>query len=394
MVFLLLGFLLTGINFTSPAILLPIAIAILVAMFARAVSVYASIYLLKFQKKEKPIPLAWQHLLSWGSLRGALAITMVLLIPDDLALDYWNYPLSIKEFVMALVIGSIYFTLFVKGLTIGKFIKKLNLAKVGSYEKMEYLEGKSVLYNALKDILKDEYKKGEIKKDEYDRKLKVFDAKCLAAKEKIEKYSHRHKKFLKKSLTKYALGIEREVLDDLYSAKEITEKGYKKFLNKLENQERMLSERSVEIKSFDHIINNNIIDNILNFLHSFFGGKDKVFSNRDKYFYYKALIETSRAVVEELKKISVKDGVIDRGEEILELINKYNGFKNGAVQKLNELIEQNKDLKDSDKVFLANKIISMEKKVLGDILNKNLVTEKVKKLLEKEMEEELRKEFK
>jgi NhaP-type Na+/H+ or K+/H+ antiporter len=63
-VFILLGFLLANINFSNTSVYLPMFVAILITMIARAVSVYLSIYLLKFQKKEKEVPLRWQHLLS------------------------------------------------------------------------------------------------------------------------------------------------------------------------------------------------------------------------------------------------------------------------------------------------------------------------------------------
>ncbi len=392
-VFLLLGFLLTEINFSSPVILLPIFVAILVTMFARAVSVYFSSWLLKFQKKEKQIPKAWQHLLSWGSLRGALAIMMVLLIPDDLSLDYWNYPLSIKEFVMALVIGSIYFTLFVKGLTIGKFIKKLKLSKVGTYEKMEYLEGKSVLYQHLKKALKEEFKNGDLKKDDYEKRVERVAKKSQEAREKIARYSEKHKNFLKRSMSHYVIGVERQLLDQIYSQKEITEKGYKKFLNKLDSQEIMLSDKHGEIKSFDSIINNHIIDKILEKMDLFFRGEKDFFDNKDKYFYYKALADTSKKVVEELKKISTKDGAIDRSEEILSLIKKYNNFKIRSITKLEKLLKEDESLKKQGKKYVENKIISLESEVLEEILDKKLISKKIKILLEKEIKEEMKKEF-
>jgi CPA1 family monovalent cation:H+ antiporter len=71
-------------------------------------------------------------------LRGALAVIMVLMIPDDLTIAGWSYSLSIKEFLLVLVIGAIYFTLFVKGLTIRPLIKKLKISKLEDIEKLEY----------------------------------------------------------------------------------------------------------------------------------------------------------------------------------------------------------------------------------------------------------------
>jgi len=52
-----LGFLLTKIDFGNKNIYLPMVVAILTAIIARGVSVYISMFLLKFQKKEKEVPM-------------------------------------------------------------------------------------------------------------------------------------------------------------------------------------------------------------------------------------------------------------------------------------------------------------------------------------------------
>ena len=83
------------------------------------------------------MPRAWQHLLSWGSLRGALAVTMVLLIPDDLTFTGWNLTLSPKEFLLSLTVGCIFATLFIKATTIQTFMRKLKLDELTDIEKVE-----------------------------------------------------------------------------------------------------------------------------------------------------------------------------------------------------------------------------------------------------------------
>lgn len=87
LVFLLIGILIVAIKIDVSSLILPILISIVVVMIARAISVYSVIGLLNMSKLEETIPMKWQHLLSWGSLRGALAIIMVLLIPEDLVLS-------------------------------------------------------------------------------------------------------------------------------------------------------------------------------------------------------------------------------------------------------------------------------------------------------------------
>ncbi|NOR69667.1 MAG: sodium:proton antiporter, partial [Methylomarinum sp.] len=114
LVFILMGLLFTSLSISLNLAILPILMMILVVAVARAVSIYCSIGIANQIKSEESIPLNWQHLLSWGSLRGSLAVIMVLLIPDELSLPNWNYEFSIKEFIIAITIGSIYFSLLIK----------------------------------------------------------------------------------------------------------------------------------------------------------------------------------------------------------------------------------------------------------------------------------------
>lgn len=391
-VFILLGFLLTKIDFGNKNIYLPMVVAILTAIIARGVSVYISMFLLKFQKKEKEVPMKWQHLLSWGSLRGALAITMVLMIPDDLDFSGWNYALSIKEFIMVVVVASIYFTLFVKGLTIGVLIKKLKISKVGTYEKMEYLEGKAFLYFNFKRALKIQYEEGDMGRKEYEDKLSKVLINLKKSKEDLKKYSQEHKGFLKRSLTTYAIGIEKKVLGDIYSSNEITEKGYKKLLNKLETQENSLSDFNSDVASFETIIHNHLIDNVFRKIEKWIFRKE-YFSKYDKYLYYKALKITSEKVVGGLEKITGKNGIFDKGEEVKYLIDKYNKFNQKSKLKKEKLLRDNPDLNEDGREFVGNKIIALEKDVLNDIQKHGLITEKVKILLENELIEEVKKDF-
>lgn len=82
LVFILLGFILSSMNMYFLSLLPVLSLTIGVVVIARAVSIYIPIGILNLLRVEEHIPLSWQHLLSWGSLRGALAVMMVLLIPE------------------------------------------------------------------------------------------------------------------------------------------------------------------------------------------------------------------------------------------------------------------------------------------------------------------------
>ncbi len=381
-VFILLGFLLTGIDFSNSAIYLPMATAILIAMVARAVGVYLSLYWLKFQKQEKEIPNSWKILLSWGSLRGALAIIMVLMIPDNLTMSGWNYPLSIKEFIMVVVVASIYFTLFVKGLSIGRVMKKLNISKIGNYDQMEYLEGKAYLYFNLLEKLKAELANDNLELIDYQNKESEILKKIKKAKKEFLEYAGKNPLFLKRSLAQYIIGLEKNILNEIYSNKEITEKGYKKYLNKLELKEENLEDFKI-VDSLENISNNHLIDNFLKKIDEIIFHKDYL-SAFDKYLYYRALEITSKKVIEVLHKISGPGGIFEKNKDLEKYLIKYENFKIQSKNKRKELLKNKPELKDKCQNFNNNQILNLENEILAEMKKNNLIGEKVSTTLKKD----------
>lgn len=70
------------------------------------------------------VPTAWQHILFWGGLRGALSMALAL------ALDK-NIPQ--RDAIIAATFGVVLFSLLVQGMTLGPLLRKLGLA--GTSEK-------------------------------------------------------------------------------------------------------------------------------------------------------------------------------------------------------------------------------------------------------------------
>lgn len=64
-VFLLVGVMIVSLHISWTSMILPIILAILVVMIARAVSVYGVVFPWNMTKVESPIPKSWMHLLSW-----------------------------------------------------------------------------------------------------------------------------------------------------------------------------------------------------------------------------------------------------------------------------------------------------------------------------------------
>ena len=71
------------------------------------------------------IPLAWQHVMFWGGLRGALSMALVL------GLDK-NFPQ--RDTLVAGTFGVVLFSLLGQGVTIGPLLRRLKLANAQSQE--------------------------------------------------------------------------------------------------------------------------------------------------------------------------------------------------------------------------------------------------------------------
>lgn len=127
LVFLLAGLLFANSGVDFAELWLPIAVTVLVVAVARLISVYAVVVPLNWSKREEPIPSSWTKLLAWGSLRGALSIIIVLIIPENFTIAGWDHAYSPRDFLLALTIGCILATLFIKAPMIGPMMRRYKI---------------------------------------------------------------------------------------------------------------------------------------------------------------------------------------------------------------------------------------------------------------------------
>jgi len=75
-----------------------------------------------------------------------MALMMVLLIPQDMTLASWNYPdMSIRDMLLAITVGIIAFSVFVKTLSLPYFIKATKVNELSLTEKILFLFEKILL---------------------------------------------------------------------------------------------------------------------------------------------------------------------------------------------------------------------------------------------------------
>ncbi|MBN8431081.1 sodium:proton antiporter [Microbulbifer salipaludis] len=114
LIFVIMGLVITFQMFTDQW--LAIIVAIVAAIGARGLAVFMLAPLARFVGP--PIPQSWRLVLSWGGLRGVIAVALVLSLPTEL--PYWWT-------VQSMVFGVVLFSLLVQGTTSTRLIRKLGI---------------------------------------------------------------------------------------------------------------------------------------------------------------------------------------------------------------------------------------------------------------------------
>lgn len=96
--------------------LLASGVAIGLVLLSRAVVVYGLAPIVS--RFQRPVPFSWRHLTFWGGLRGALAIAMVLSLPE-------GFPY--RDTLLSATFSVVVFTLLVQGISIEHLVRLLKV---------------------------------------------------------------------------------------------------------------------------------------------------------------------------------------------------------------------------------------------------------------------------
>lgn len=108
-----------------------IAIVAIAMLVSRAIVIFGVVPLLGRLPGSEPIGMPFQAVMYWGGLRGAIALAIVLSLPE------FGY----KDTLISLVMGAVLFTLVVQGLSIERLVKFLGLNALSVPEQFARLEG-------------------------------------------------------------------------------------------------------------------------------------------------------------------------------------------------------------------------------------------------------------
>jgi monovalent cation:H+ antiporter, CPA1 family len=386
LIFILIGVLFIDIPALNQEMVIVVLVTIIVVAIARAISIYPVVEAFNiFAQKETKVPMSWQHLLSWGSLRGALAVTMVLLIPDDLAFEGWALALSPKEFLLALTVGCIAATLFIKATTIQKVMKLLKLDELTDIEKVEAKEARALIHHEVQERIETYQKRGYIDPVVAEKLFKQhkdeFNAACA------ELSPNTGNDLALRVLRMYAIGIEKMHLKQLYHYNEVNERVFRRLTGKLQLQLEAVEVGNLAPNMSIHSDGKDVFEHMANKFRSFFETETEEQKVDNLYLYYRAQTIISRKVLKELKAIDTNSAehifTKDALEHVLEL---YTNFKSQSEKKMNELAsahpERYRQLSEKLALFGINKI---EEHTLTELYERQLITPKLYITLSEEL---------
>ena len=129
MIFLLVGFQVDlGMLWSSIDL---IGFAILAMLISRAIVIFGLIPLIGKLPNAESVSMPFKMVMYWGGLRGAIALAIVLSMPE----------FAERDALIAIVMGCVLFTLFVQGLSIEMVVKRLGVDKPTIFEQIMRLDG-------------------------------------------------------------------------------------------------------------------------------------------------------------------------------------------------------------------------------------------------------------
>ena len=380
LVFLMAGLLFasSGVNFAE--LWLPILMTVLVVATARLLAVYAVVTPLNWTKLEAPIPSSWKKLMAWGSLRGALSIIIVLLIPENFTVEGWTFEHPPRDFLLALTIGCILATLFIKAPLIGPIMRKLNIDQDEPLKEAHEADlGIYFLMTERARLL--QFKtKGFLSAEQYKNQVNKVTQSLEQAEEKREVLVKKYGRVLFDQSQHLAMvHVEKNALKRLYVNDEMSEKTYRKILSKLNlQQEKIECAQHNEIDPHAYTDRKNIFDRMVQFVQAPFMGRLDNPTPVEQLEYYRAQMIMARKAVQTIERMQQEFDqpvfLMDTYEEVMSI---YRRYKKGSGAKADAVLTEYADeLSDYMQNLAARSLAASGVRAINYLHENGLVDEK------------------
>ncbi len=386
LIFILIGVLFVNVPKLEPMMLLVVGTTILIVAIARAISIYPVVGLFNtFSEPNKKIPMTWQHLLSWGSLRGALAVTMVLLIPDDLSFAGWNLNISPKDFLLAVTVGCIFATLFIKATTIKTFMRRLKLDTLTDIEKVEAAEARALIHHEVQERIKRYEERGYVAASVAATLCQEHQAKYDVA---CAELAHTDTRALAlRVLRMYAIGIEKRHLKELYHHSEVNESVFKRLTGKLQLQLEAIEVGNLAPNMSIHTDGKDIFETMATMIRRLVAPETSLTKVQNLFMYYRAQSIISRKVLKELEAIDRSSAEhIFNAEALACVLVLYTTFRSQSEKKLADLMIANPtECSTMAKKLAEFGVHKIEETTLHELYERELITPKLYITLKEEL---------
>ena len=387
LIFLLLGMKLGQVDFSAywPSMLLATGIGIFVA---RPVSVFLSFGCSNlFRDKENKISLPYQYITSWGGIRGALAATAVLLIPESFVY---------AQQLQAMTAGVIFGTFLINATTIAKVLKKLKLVDFTVSEKIQNYEVQILIDEAIKQQLNEMLDKKFITNEVFnslEERYSSAEEKTIHDLENFEKTLTKKSRETEKFLTYHALGIEMQTYRNLFEKHEISEGRFLTLLESMIRQtERLDRDELPEERACQPKIAPEIIEKCPYAKDFIWGLPRKLFFHfRDHQIlkrlqHYRGRRIASWKVIQSFEYLKNNHPLFRQSRTLQKIIRRYKGWNKNAESKIVKLENKFPSLIARAKMHMAERVcLLLEQDLLVNFQKAGLISEKVYKKMHEEL---------
>ena len=379
LVFLMAGLLFASSGVNASELWLPILISVFIVAFARLIAVYAVVKPLNALNCEAMIPSSWQKLLSWGSLRGALSIIIVLLIPEDFTVEGWTSTHSPRDFLLALTVGCILATLFIKAPLIVPLMRKFNIKEIQPLKEAHTADLSIYYLMAERKKLLSYKSKGFLSEEHYQMNIDCVEDRLRQARAArdllLTKYGH---EIFAQSLHLAVIHVERLTIKKLFMNEEVNEAVYRKINSKL-----LLQQEKIENAQHNNIDprlssdQKDIFDIIVRFVHSSYKKRNN--DVIDRLEHYRAQMIMARKAIETIDFMQNECGEpVFLPHSYDHVMARYREYKENSRKKADALVAAHKEILEPHlKKLAARALEAASVRALSYLRDHGLVDEHV-----------------
>jgi len=363
---------------------------VIVLFIARPISVYASLWTTNATRKakESKISPAYQAVVVWGGIRGALAAAAVLLIPES-----FEYAAPLQAMTAGVILASF----VLNATTIKWLLKKTKISAFTRSERFRQAEAELIINEEVLSFLEYLLDKKYISTPVYTQLKSQYSAQHeIVAKglHRLEKSLDNNKRALEKILTHFALGIELKTYRKLFANNEVSEERFVVLRESIDRQLDRLEgdvlpdERQPRHKYAPELDTRCLLEIGLRSI----GLNDLADKRAETYKkhrivsrlqHYRARRISSWKVVLDFERLQSDHPVFKGSDVVDKILRRYHSWNESAEQKMSELEANYPDIVVPYRIAMADQAcLSKVKRLEKDFLEKGFISEKIYDSLE------------